>query len=551
MAGPSLGTAYVQIVPSADGIKGSITDVLNGESEAAGKSSGMKIAAFAKKALKAAAIGKFVKDSLDEGGKLQQSYLGGLETLYSGAEDQIRSYARTAASAGISMNSFSEQAVSFGAALKRTFGDDVSGAADAANRAILAMADNSAKMGTDIESIQMAYQGFAKDNYTMLDNLKLGYGGTKTEMQRLLKDAAAMTDVQKELGVTVDANDMSFSNVADAIQVVQKNLGIAGVAAAEAEGTLSGSFAAMKASYQNLVGSMAIGENIDQALNGLVTSFSNWAFGNLLPMVGNVVKALPKMVVTLISQGGPQILSALSTLVSSVAESVRTFASSVTSEKIQTWATTMLPKMLSSADRILSSFAEGILKNLGKIVVAIGKIGLAVVTGLGSAIWSRVTAAANGIKERFLAPINTLRDKIKAIVDKIKGFFSFKISAPKVPLPHFSISPSGWKLGDLLKGVKPSLSVRWFAEGGILDNPTLFGAGEAGPEAIMPLDRLKEFTAIDYDRLASAMVRALSAVNLTSTVNVDGREVARTTAPFMQSELNRIQTRNDRRLGYI
>ena len=188
MAGTSLGTAYVQIVPSADGIKGSITDVLSGESESAGIKSGNTIATFAKKALKAAAIGKFVKDTLDEGGKLQQSYIGGLETIYEGAEDQIRSYARAAADAGISMNTYAEQAVSFGAALKQSFGSDIAGAAKAADQAIMDMADNSAKMGTDIESIQNAYQGFAKQNYTMLDNLKLGYGGTKAEMERLLED---------------------------------------------------------------------------------------------------------------------------------------------------------------------------------------------------------------------------------------------------------------------------------------------------------------------------------------------------------------------------
>ena len=550
MAGTSLGTAYVQIVPSADGISGAISEALGGESEAAGKSSGMKIAAFAKKALKAAAIGKFVKDSLDEGGKLQQSYIGGLETLYSGAEEQIRSYARSAATAGISMNSFSEQAVSFGAALKRSFGDDVSGAADAANRAIMAMADNSAKMGTDIESVQMAYQGFAKENYTMLDNLKLGYGGTKTEMERLIKDASEMTDVQKELGVSVDANDMSFNNVANAIQVVQKNLGIAGVAADEAKGTLSGSFAAMQASWQNLIGSMAIGEDINEPLTNLVTSFSDWAFGNLFPMIGNIIAALPGVIITFIRQGVPTLLASLGNLVSTIAENIKNFASTVSSEKIKTWALTMLPQMLSSADSILGSFIDGILRNLGKIVLAIGKIGLAIVKGLGSALWSRVTAAANGIKDRFLAPINSLRDKIKNIIDKIKGFFKFKVSTPHVPLPHFSITPAGWKVSDLLKGKKPSLSVKWYAQGGLMeDGATLFGGGEAGSEGIVPLDPFWK----KLDRWGESITNASGANGgpITIILQVDGKEMARTTAPYMETELNRIQTRSSRKLGYI
>ena len=174
MAGTTLGTAYVQIVPSAQGIKGSISNVLGGEAESAGMSTGSKFAAFAKKAITAAAIGTVIKSALSEGAKLQQSYFGGLDTLYGEAADKAREYARAASEAGISMNSYSEQAVSFGAALKNAYGGDTTKAIEAANKAILDMADNSAKMGTDIESVQMAYQGFAKQNYTMLDNLKLG-----------------------------------------------------------------------------------------------------------------------------------------------------------------------------------------------------------------------------------------------------------------------------------------------------------------------------------------------------------------------------------------
>lgn len=172
MPGTNLGTAYVQIVPSAKGISGSISNVLSPEAKAAGTSTGVSISSFAKKAIIAGAIGTalvtVVKGALAEGGKLQQSYFGGLDTLYGDAADSARSYAKEAAKAGISMNSYSEQAVSFGAALKRSFGGDVQKAADSANMAILDMADNSAKMGTSLESIQFAYQGFAKQNYTML-----------------------------------------------------------------------------------------------------------------------------------------------------------------------------------------------------------------------------------------------------------------------------------------------------------------------------------------------------------------------------------------------
>ena len=236
MAGTSLGTAYVQIVPKAEGIKGSIENVLGGEAQAAGTSAGSKMGAFLKKAIVAAGIGtafvKVVKGAMDEGAKLQQSYLGGLDTLYGDAADSARAYAREAAQAGISMNTYSEQAVSFGAALKNAYGGDVVKAAEAANTAILDMADNSAKMGTDITSVQMAYQGFARGQYQLLDNLKLGYGGTRGEMERLLKDAQELSGVEYNID--------NLGDVYDAIHVIQGELGLTGVAAAEASETFSG-----------------------------------------------------------------------------------------------------------------------------------------------------------------------------------------------------------------------------------------------------------------------------------------------------------------------
>ena len=199
MAGTTLGSAYVQIVPSAQGIKGSIEGVLGGEAQSAGTSIGSTIGSFAKKALAAGAVIKVAKDMLEEGAKLQQSYIGGLETLYGDAAGAARDYAKEAAAAGISMNDYSEQAVSFGAALKAAYGGDTMAAAEAANTAILDMADNAAKMGTPLESVQQAYQGFAKGQYQLLDNLKLGYGGTKSEMERLLADAQELTGVEYDI----------------------------------------------------------------------------------------------------------------------------------------------------------------------------------------------------------------------------------------------------------------------------------------------------------------------------------------------------------------
>lgn len=239
--------------------------------------------------------------ALDEGAKLQQSF-GGIDTLYKGAEDTMKQYATTAAAAGISANTYAEQAVSFGASLKQALGGDAVKAAESANKAIMAMADNSAKMGTDIGSIQMAYQGFAKGNYTMLDNLRLGYGGTQQEMQRLLKDASKL---EKAMGKKFDINN--FADVVEAIDLVQQELGVAGVAAKEAETTFSGSFSAMKASASNFLANLSLGEDIGPSLKTLISTTSTFLLGNFVPMVGNIMRQLPQAIEVAIAEAGPKI----------------------------------------------------------------------------------------------------------------------------------------------------------------------------------------------------------------------------------------------------
>ena len=239
--------------------------------------------------------------ALDEGAKLQQSF-GGIDTLYKGAEDTMKQYATAAASAGISANTYAEQAVSFGASLKQALGGDAVKAAESANKAIMAMADNSAKMGTDIGSIQMAYQGFAKGNYTMLDNLKLGYGGTQQEMQRLLKDASKL---EKAMGKKFDINN--FADVVEAIDLVQQELGVAGVAAEEAKTTFSGSFEAMKASASNFLANLSLGEDIGPSLKTLISTTSTFLLGNFVPMVGNIMRQLPQAIEVAIAEAGPKI----------------------------------------------------------------------------------------------------------------------------------------------------------------------------------------------------------------------------------------------------
>lgn len=250
--------------------------------------------------------------ALDEGAKLQQSF-GGIDTLYKGAEDTMKQYATAAAAAGISANTYAEQAVSFGASLKKALGGDAVKAAEAANKAILSMADNSAKMGTDIGSIQMAFQGFAKGNYTMLDNLKLGYGGTQQEMKRLLADASKL---EKAMGKKFDINN--FADIVEAIDLVQQELGIAGVAAEEAKTTFSGSFEAMKASASNFLANLTLGEDIGSSLKSLISTTSTFLLGNFVPMVGNIMRQLPQAVEVALAEAGPKIEQGFKSLFSSL-----------------------------------------------------------------------------------------------------------------------------------------------------------------------------------------------------------------------------------------
>ena len=307
-----LGNAYVQIMPSAKGISGSISNAIGGEATSAGKSAGLNIVGAIKGVIAAAGLGTALKATLDAGGALQQSF-GGLDTIYGEASAAAKEYATTAAQAGISANSYAEQAVSFGASLKQAYGGDTVKAVEAANTAILDMADNSAKMGTDISSIQNAYQGFAKQNYTMLDNLKLGYGGTKTEMQRLLADAEKLSGVKYDIS--------NLGDVYQAIHVIQDDLGLTGVAADEASTTFTGSMGAMKAAAENLLANLALGESIEEPLKVLVGNAQVFLTNNLIPMIANVFEGLP----TLLSGVGSALIQSLN-MVSNNADQIVKFA---------------------------------------------------------------------------------------------------------------------------------------------------------------------------------------------------------------------------------
>ena len=411
---PDLGTAYVQIVPSAQGIKGAITKELGGEAGAAGKSAGSllggSLVSTIKKVVIAAGIGKILKDAFTAGGNLEQSF-GGLETIYGEAADAAKSYALTAAQAGISANDYAEQAVSFGASLKQAFSGDVVAAAEAANTAIMDMADNSAKMGTDIGSIQAAYQGFAKQNYTMLDNLKLGYGGTKTEMQRLLADA------EKISGIKYDIDNLG--DVYDAIHVIQGELGLTGVAANEAKSTLTGSAAAMKASWQNLLAAMTTGEGLSSAMSNLGESIGNFAT-NVVRMAKNIGKQLPSLFNSLFTTLGPELLSLGVELITDLGQGLMKGIPqllSVGGKLINQFLNNVRakgPTLISQGANLIKNLALGIIQSIPTILVTIGQLMMNLVTMVLSLLPTFLAAGADLVVSIAQGILSMVSDVVSA-----------------------------------------------------------------------------------------------------------------------------------------
>ena len=340
--GIELGKAYVQIVPSAQGIKSALTEMFDEETEGlgeqTGQSIGQKLVGTLKKVIAAAGIGKIISDSINMGGALQQS-LGGVETLFKDSADTVKEYAAQAyRTVGLSANDYMEQTTSFAASLLSSVSQDTNAAAQLANMAMVDMADNANKMGTDMQDIQNAYQGFAKQNYTMLDNLKLGYGGTQAEMQRLLNDATKISGVKYDLG--------NLADMYSAIHIIQQEMDITGTTAKEAATTLTGSFAAMKAAAENVMGNWSTGADLTEPLQALADTAQTFLVDNLLPMIGNVLAGIPEIVYSLV----PELLQTGTELLSSLAQGF--------TEGIPEFFSTALPQLLAFTDQLRDNAAS-------------------------------------------------------------------------------------------------------------------------------------------------------------------------------------------------
>ena len=431
--GTDLGKAYVQIVPSAQGIKASIQEVmgkpLEEQADNSGSTFGSMLISKIKGAITIAGIGKFLSASLTEGGALQQS-IGGIETLFGNSANVIKKAAQTAfKDAGVSANTYMEQTTSFAASLVSSCGGNTAKAAEIAKRAMVDMSDNANKMGTDLQDIQNAYQGFAKQNYTMLDNLKLGYGGTKTEMARLIKDASTYKDSQEKLNVSVKDGDMSFSNIANAISVVQDHMKISGTTAEEASTTLTGSFGMVKASVQDFLGALSTGDGVWRTFKNTVSSLGTFIGGNLLPMIGNIGSSIVS-ILTNSFNNMPGILDAIQKFASNIAAQAPQFIKSGFEllNKLADGIISALPVMIAKIPTIISTFANIINDNAPTVLLCgiqlIGKLALGLIQAIPTLIanipkiitaivdvWSAfnwlnlgkmaITGLGNGIKALF------------------------------------------------------------------------------------------------------------------------------------------------------
>lgn len=530
-----IGKAYLKVIPTTKGVQKALKKDLNGEAAGAGVEAGKRSGAgWVKgmaKVVAVAGVGKFIADSISQGAALQQS-LGGIETLYKDSADKMVEYANEAyKTTGLSANEYMETVTSYSAGLISSMGGDVDAAADVANMAMIDMADNANKMGTPMENIMNAYQGFAKQNYTMLDNLKLGYGGTRSEMERLLRDA------EKISGVHYDISNLD--DVYSAIHVIQTEIGITGTTQKEAAQTITGSIAMVKAAYKDFIGNLALGKDVTPQMQALIDSIVT-AAKNLIPAILNVVMTLPKAIIALAPQwrdafiawynsidmaalmdklneiGGkigeflgqvvayivghaPEILGAVATLMADLLANVvmflggliGQFANVLTPGLKKAWAA--IKKAAGAAFRgiwnaIKAPFVniagwfrqkfhdawnaiKGVFTGVGAFFGGIWDTIRAKFTGLGEAVGSAINSAVTGAINGVISAVENIINKGIALING-----ALSLADKVVPGKH-----PGWHINEL--------SLPRLASGGILTDATAFIGGEGKyNEAVVPID---------------------------------------------------------------
>lgn len=471
--GYDLGKAYIQIIPSAKGIKGSLENVIAPEAEKAGEKSGNFFTRSFKGVVKTAGagVGKGLSTIANVsfkgaiagatalasgmtaiGGASIKSYadteqlVGGVKTLFGARELSIQEYAKSVGksvndvqteysnlleaentvlnnaqkayeTAGLSANQYMETVTGFSASLVSSLGGDTKKAAQLADQAIIDMSDNANKMGSNIVDIQNAYQGFAKQNYTMLDNLKLGYGGTKTEMERLLKEAQAISGIEYDID--------SYADVVEAIHVIQDEMGITETTAEEAAKTISGSIGMLKSSFSNLVSGIASGNADFKVLIGNIERSFKAVMKNIGPAINRVLQNIPQLLKAII----PIILKSLTGLLNTL---IDIFIQMV--QMLQD----LLPQIMPAVIQIISSIINAILGNITLFLRVGIEIMLAIIQGITEIIpklTETLPSVINSIVNFFISNIDFILDAsiqlMMALIDAIPVLIDALI--PRLP----------------------------------------------------------------------------------------------------------------------
>jgi len=330
-----------------------------------------------------------------------EQLVGGVDTLFGDASQTVQNYAANAfKTAGLSANEYMETVTGFSASLIQSLGGDTAKAAEVADMAITDMADNANKMGTDLSAIQTAYQGFAKQNYTMLDNLKLGYGGTKSEMERLLADAEKISGIKYDLS--------SFSDLTEAIHVIQTEMGITGTTAKEATETISGSMAGMQSAIDNLMAGLGNADaDIEMLIGNVVEAFGH-VVDNVVPVIENIVKALPPALDGILRAIGDLLPTLLSTVVDLFTQVLETLLS-------------LLPELIPAAVDAVLTIVGALIDNLPLLIDAAVQLITALVMGLGSALPELIPAAVEAIITIVQGLLDSMDQILEAAFAIIQG----------------------------------------------------------------------------------------------------------------------------------
>ena len=421
--GINLGKAWVQIVPSAEGFSGKLKGIVDSEATQAGVSGGGKLSGALGGALKmggaaiaagmaaaTTAVVSFGKEAVSSYAEYEQ-LAGGVEKLYGTAADKIKNYADEAyKTSGMSANAYMETATSFSAALIGDLKGDVNKAADLTDVAMRAMSDNVNVFGSDMQSVQNAFQGFAKGQYNMLDNLKLGYGGTKTEMERLIKDA---NTYRKSIGESANLSIDSFADIVQAIQSVQEAQNIAGTTNKEAMSTIEGSATATKAAWDNLITSIGRGEGINESFNALLTSLFGEGEGEgllnqIIPRIETVMQGIGDFIL----QAAPILSEKIPPLIQSIVPSLLSGAATLISALAQ-GLLAALPTLMPIATDILMSIITGIVNNLPMILSTGVELIMTLVSGISESLPTLIPAMV----EAILTMVDGLLNNIPMLID--------------------------------------------------------------------------------------------------------------------------------------